>query len=114
MFLGSLFSQINLALPVVNTLCAFALERTIPVSVLSGGFLSCADDFDLFSLSLSYSFLGGGSWFLFIHFKRERWCFSSLSVCSSHDGNFKKRNTVEKMLMIFLQKYPLLLVQTES
>lgn len=47
MFLGSLFSQINLALPVVNTLCAFALERTIPVSVLSGGFLSCAVDFDL-------------------------------------------------------------------
>lgn len=31
----------------VNTLCAFALERTIPVSVLSGGFLSCAVDFDL-------------------------------------------------------------------
>lgn len=79
MFLGSLFSQINLALPVVNTLCAFALERTIPVSVLSGGFLSCADDFDLFSLSLSYSFFfAGGGWFLFIHFRKERWCLSSL------------------------------------
>lgn len=59
MFLGSLFSQINLALPVVNTLCAFALERTIPVSVLSGGFCSCADDFDLFSLSqLSFFWWG--------------------------------------------------------
>lgn len=59
MFLGSLFSQINLALPVVNTLCAFALERTIPVSVLSGGFRSCADDFDLFTLSQLFFFWWG-------------------------------------------------------
>lgn len=77
MFLGSLFSQINLALPVVNTLCAFALERTIPVSVLSGGFLSCAVDFDLLFLF----FFGGGGWFLFIHFRRERWCLFSLFAC---------------------------------
>lgn len=40
MFLGSLFSHINLTLPVVNTLYAFVLERTVPVSVLSGVFLA--------------------------------------------------------------------------
>lgn len=73
MFLGSLFSHINLTLPVVNTLYAFVLERTVAVSVLSGVFLAVLMIF-ICSLSQLFFFLGEAGSCLYILKKRDGIC----------------------------------------
>lgn len=116
---GSLFSCMNLVFPVVNTCMLFVLERRIPVSVLSGVFLAVLMIF-ICSLSLLLFFEGGGGYLLLAHLKKERWYLSYLCLFAlreeSHNSSFQKWNTVEKKLMMLLQKHPssILLVHGES